>query len=232
MQKIRSLISFLIVNRKVLFHIPRSLYYNIRLVGVSAALRCPIFIHNNVKVNLGKGGAISIKTNLRSGLVKIGFNTTNFYNTSFDKSILTILGEWVINGPVNIGPKSRISIGENAKLETSTLWITGDILLIVRKHICIGDNAVFSWNITMMDHDAHGIFDDQGNRTNIEKDIIIGNNVWIGCNSTILKGVEISHDIVIGANSVEAKKIEASNVVLAGNPVEIKKKNITWGGFY
>ena len=173
MQKIRSLISFLIVNRKVLFHIPRSLYYNIRLVGVSAALRCPIFIHNNVKVNLGKGGAISIKTNLRSGLVKIGFNTTNFYNTSFDKSILTILGEWVINGPVNIGPKSRISIGENAKLETSTLWITGDILLIVRKHICIGDNAVFSWNITMMDHDAHGIFDDQGNRTNIEKDIII-----------------------------------------------------------
>lgn len=114
MQKIRSLISFLIVNRKVLFHIPRSLYYNIRLVGVSAALRCPIFIHNNVKVNLGKGGAISIKTNLRSGLVKIGFNTTNFYNTSFDKSILTILGEWVINGPVNIGPKSRISIGENA----------------------------------------------------------------------------------------------------------------------
>lgn len=44
--------------------------------------------------------------------------------------------------------------------------------------------------------------------------------------------MEISHDIVIGANSVVAKKIEASNVVLAGNPVEIKKKNITWGGFY
>ena len=76
------------------------------------------------------------------------------------------------------------------------------------------------------------IANDQGNRTNIEKDIIIGNNVWIGCNSTILKGVEISHDIVIGANSVVAKKIEASYVVLAGNPVEIKKKNTTWGGFY
>ena len=42
-----------------------------------------------------------------------------------------------------------------------------------------------------MDHDAHGIFDDQGNRTNIEKDIIIGNNVWIGSNSIVLRGSTI-----------------------------------------
>ena len=105
-----------------------------------------------------------------------------------------------------------------------------------KRNIIFNPNKVQKWNVEkntiITTSRNHVIFDDQGNRTNIEKDIIIGNNVWIGCNSTILKGVEISHDIVIGANSVVAKKIEASNVVLAGNPVEIKKKNITWGGFY
>lgn len=165
-------------------------------------------------------------------MVKIGFNTTNFYYPSFDKSILTILGEWRINGITTIGPKSRISVGEGSLLETGQLWITGGILLIVRKHICIGDHTLFSWNITMMDHDAHGIFNSHGDRLNKEKDIIIGDNVWIGCNVTILKGTELPNNVVVGANSLITKKFKQTNIVLAGNPASIKKENISWGGFY
>lgn len=48
----------------------------------------------------------------------------------------------------------------------------------------------------------------------------IGNNVFIGMKTTILKGVEIGDNVIIGANSLINKDIP-SNVVVAGNPAKI-----------
>lgn len=45
----------------------------------------------------------------------------------------------------------------------------------------------------------------------------IGNNVFIGMNSTILKGVEIGDNVIIGANSLVTKNIP-SNCVAYGQP--------------
>ena len=45
----------------------------------------------------------------------------------------------------------------------------------------------------------------------------IGNNVFIGVNSTILKGVEIGNDVIIGANSLVNKNCLKLGVY-AGNP--------------
>ncbi|MFY9242704.1 MAG: DapH/DapD/GlmU-related protein [Polaribacter sp.] len=56
------------------------------------------------------------------------------------------------------------------------------------------------------------------------KPITIGNNVWIGGNSTILPEVSIGNNVVIGANSLVNKDIP-SNSVAVGNPcVVIKQK--------
>lgn len=48
----------------------------------------------------------------------------------------------------------------------------------------------------------------------------IGNNVFVGMNTTILKGVEIGNNVIIGANSLVNKNIP-DNVVVAGNPARI-----------
>lgn len=48
----------------------------------------------------------------------------------------------------------------------------------------------------------------------------IGNNVFIGMKTTILKNVEIGDNVIIGANSLVNKDIP-SNVVVAGNPARI-----------
>ncbi len=45
----------------------------------------------------------------------------------------------------------------------------------------------------------------------------IGNNVFIGMNTTILKGVHIGNNVVIGAGSLVSKDIP-DNCVAAGNP--------------
>jgi galactoside O-acetyltransferase len=53
--------------------------------------------------------------------------------------------------------------------------------------------------------------------------ITIGNNVWIGMNSVIMRGVTIGENSIIGANSVVTKDIPA-NVIAAGNPCKVIKE--------
>lgn len=48
----------------------------------------------------------------------------------------------------------------------------------------------------------------------------IGNNVFIGMNSTILKGVTVGDNVIIGASSLVNKDIP-SNSVAAGNPIRV-----------
>ena len=53
-------------------------------------------------------------------------------------------------------------------------------------------------------------------------DTVVGNDVWIGQNATILPGVHIGDGAVIGANAVVAKDVPPYAVVV-GNPAVIKK---------
>ena len=54
------------------------------------------------------------------------------------------------------------------------------------------------------------------------KRITVGNDVWIGCNSTVLRGVSIGDGAIVAANSVVTKDVPPYAVV-AGTPSRIIK---------
>lgn len=49
---------------------------------------------------------------------------------------------------------------------------------------------------------------------------MIGDNVSLGCNVTIIGGVHIGNNVTIGAGSVVVKDVP-DNCVVAGNPAKI-----------
>lgn len=55
------------------------------------------------------------------------------------------------------------------------------------------------------------------------RDTVIGNDVWIGYDATIMPGVHIGDGAVIGAKAVVTKDVEPYSVV-AGNPARCVKK--------
>ena len=55
------------------------------------------------------------------------------------------------------------------------------------------------------------------------KDIRIGNNVWIGAGTVIVPGVTIGDNSVIGAGSVVTRDIP-ENVVAVGNPCRVLRE--------
>lgn len=54
-------------------------------------------------------------------------------------------------------------------------------------------------------------------------DTIIGNDVWLGYDSTILPGVKIGDGAIIGAKSVVTKDVEPYTIV-GGNPAKVIRK--------
>lgn len=96
------------------------------------------------------------------------------------------------------------------------------------KSIKIGNDCMFSHSINIRTTDSHTIVNKNGNRTNFSKDIIIGNHIWIGMQSLILKGAKIPDNCVIAAKSIVSRGKYEENCILAGHPAKIIKNEINW----
>jgi maltose O-acetyltransferase len=85
--------------------------------------------------------------------------------------------------------------------------------------VTIGDNVILSSGVAILAHDT--ILCKNGGEM-LRARVKIGNNTFIGANSTILPGVTIGANVVIGAGSVVTQDIP-SGVVVAGNPAKVIK---------
>jgi acetyltransferase-like isoleucine patch superfamily enzyme len=81
----------------------------------------------------------------------------------------------------------------------------------------IRDNTIIGYNATLLAHEFM-------NRELRTGRIIIGKNVVIGANSTVLAGVEIGDGAVVGAMSLVTKDVPR-NVVVGGIPAKVIRKN-------
>jgi lipopolysaccharide O-acetyltransferase len=99
-------------------------------------------------------------------------------------------------------------------------------------YIEIGNNAILASRVYISDHN-HGIYTGEiqsdpseppRNRVlDSDKKVIIGDNVWIGQQVSILPGVTIGEGCVIGANSVVTKGIPPYSLA-AGVPARVLKQ--------
>ena len=89
--------------------------------------------------------------------------------------------------------------------------------------ITMGDNVETSSNVVFVTHDGgvgvlRNLYPKYAN-IDLFAPIVIGNNVFIGINTTILPGTKIEDNVIIGANSLVKGEIK-SNSVYAGVPAK------------
>ena len=111
--------------------------------------------------------------------------------------------------------KAQLIIGTNCGFSGTVIG--------AKEKIIIGNNVLCGANSLITDFDWHGI--EPGQRLEYSgdsKEILIGDNVFIGYGVVILKGVTIGENSVIGANSVVTKSVPA-NVIAGGNPCKVIK---------
>jgi acetyltransferase-like isoleucine patch superfamily enzyme len=106
-----------------------------------------------------------------------------------------------------------------------------DINIVAKngKNIHIGNECMFAREIMVRNNDGHIILDNVTKEIiNAPEDIFIGDNVWIGMRSMILKGSHIPNGSIIGAMSLVNKKFEQENILIAGVPARQIRENVEW----
>ncbi len=102
----------------------------------------------------------------------------------------------------------------------SGVYVNFNLTLVDDGHIYIGDRVMIGPNVTIAtaSHPVDPGLRAQGLQYN--RDVRIGENVWIGAGAVILPGVCIGDSTVIGAGSVVTRDIPGG-VVAFGNPCRV-----------
>ena len=126
-------------------------------------------------------------------------------------------------GSIYVFDNATLTIGKDCGMSGGAIWATDSI--------SIGNNVLIGANCTIIDGDIHST-DWQQRRSNNSnpklmeykhKPIVIGDDVWLGANTIVLKGVPIGERTIIGAGSVFTKDIPA-DCIAAGNPCKVVKQ--------
>ena len=102
----------------------------------------------------------------------------------------------------------------NGELKIGTSFFNQGCSITALQKIVIGDNCIFAPNVVVVDHDHDFAFLDKRRGMEFKKsDVIIGDNVWIGANVTILRGTHIGDNSVIAAGLVIKGVIPENSLV-------------------
>lgn len=150
--------------------------------------------------------------------------------------------------PIILRGGARLEIGNNFAVHLNIKWFEltsgsevkigagstfNNIFLFAGKNskIIIGEDCMFSWNCSLLNHDFHTILDkNTGEILNSKvNEIHIGKHTWVGYGATFFKNVKIMENSIVGMNSfVINSKFDEPNVIIAGSPAKVIKHNINW----
>lgn len=137
---------------------------------------------------------------------------TKFSFISFDTKLYCQKGSNLIIGKnVRIRGGGIITIAPGSTLKLDDFcWIGPGCVIYCKKYITIGLKSRIAHYTSIIDHD-YGINNEVNFEEYICDKIIIGNFVWIGNSSIILKNTIINDNAIVGASSLIKSKIIPSN---------------------
>jgi len=196
-----------------------------RLDLILFKLRCPSvrldgkgLFHHIRCANRGQGNSINLQAGSSLQECQIVFKGNN--NILKISSCCHFRGiEFFFEDDNNI-----IEIGSGTSIESG-----GQIAVAEGKRITLGDDCMLANQVYLRTTDSHSILDAEGNRINKGSDIIIGQHVWIGFQSLILKGSSIPDNCIVGARSIITASLKVDqNSLIAGSPAKVLRTGISW----
>jgi acetyltransferase-like isoleucine patch superfamily enzyme len=156
-------------------------------------------------------------------------------------------GTHILDSKIEVqGTGCRLIIGRNARIRHAHLlvqdtgtWLeigegttmTGARFLVAGagEGIRIGKDCMIAVGVAIRSSDMHSIIDfASGKRVNEDQSVTIGNHVWLGEATQVMKGAEIGSDCVVGAGSLVLGQLDGQGRVYAGRPAREVRSGVTW----
>ena len=157
---------------------------------------------------------------LADDAIKITMELNNKYHTKEEiVEIFSKLTNKKVDSTFRLFPPFYTDCGKNITVGKN-VFINACCRFQDQGGITVGDGCFIGHNVTIatLNHDLN-----PETRANmLPAPVILGKNVWVGSDSTILPGVEIGDGAIIGAGSVVTKNVEP-NTIVCGNPASFLK---------
>lgn len=141
------------------------------------------------------------------------------------------------------GSGNRIAIGQGAYLHGFANLITDGARLIVgpgttmvqgslQLHepltLSIGEDCMISSQVYVSVSDIHAIHDRRtGARINPGASVDIGDHVWLGLRTMVMKGARIGSGSITAAGAIVSGEVPA-NAIVAGAPARVLRQGVSW----
>jgi acetyltransferase-like isoleucine patch superfamily enzyme len=205
------------------FNIFKTVYYNFRCLPFKQAIRLPVWIGKNVKIQ--KMGKIILQGKIQPVMVEIGLrNTHGKYKAK---------GYFSNDGVIKVKEHFRIDTG-GVFINSSNIYVHNNVFAsdsyidIHNGNLIIGNGTRLAAGVTIMNDDSHFIMDTKTGKVNrCFSDIVIGDYCWLGRNVFIAKNTVLPNYTIVSAYTVVNKDFsEASqNIVIAGSPAKVVATN-------
>lgn len=169
------------------------------------------------RIRVREGGA------LRIGLGSFGLSSED------DTSVVRVRegAELVCEGVVSLQRGVRVVVDSGRLTLGHGLNVNGlGTKILCAQEITIGVDCTFSWDCQVLDNDFHALTVD-GVQQPSAAPVHIGDRVWLGTRSVVLKGVTIGAGAVVAAGAVVTSDVPASAVV-GGVPAKVIGHADSW----
>lgn len=168
------------------------------------------------------------------GMIKMAW-TKLCHPTSFAGPIISLISPFTEitmdrGAKLKIGRGFKMRDGAKLRVRKGATCIIGNNssincnnMIVCRERIEIGNDVMFSPNVQIYDHD-HDFRATGGVKVGKYKTapVKIGNNVWIGANTVILRGTELGDNCVIGAGCVVKGQYKEGSVIIQKRKEEVR----------
>lgn len=200
----------------------KTLRFNLRYFGIRG-FTFPVIVGRNFILS-SMNGTVHIDS-FKTGNIWLGLSDINFYDGR------SIRGVWRNEGKINLRHDNCVYVGakiyNQGELDFGCNNRFAQVKIWCRKKITFGDNCLVAWDTIFLDSDHHGIFNNKNEKINSDEEIVIGNNVWIGCNCMVLKGVKVADGCIIGAGSIVSKALDRDHAIYLGVN-RMVRENVRW----
>lgn len=152
---------------------------------------------------------------------KITFELNNAYHTPEEvRQMLSRLFGRQVDETLRVFPPFYTDFGKNTTIGKN-VFINACCHFQDQGGITLGDGCLIGHNVVFATLN-HG-FAPADRASLYPAPIVLGKNVWVGSNSTLLQGIRIGDNAVIGAGSVVTKDVPA-NTIVGGVPARILRQ--------
>ena len=204
----------------------RVIYWNLRSLKyqhyIDSGKGRIIMRDSSIKLKIKKGK--NAKFNLYGNLIIESFKNDGPVTISIgENATIDIFGDFNLGDGIKISLMKNSYLSFGGKKDETASGITGNTLIMVEKKIEIGVDFICAWDVFITDSDWHSIIGYPH-----QKDVKIGNHVWIANNNNILKGTVLGNNCIVSSCSKVSNKVFLNNQLIGGVPAKVLKENISW----